>query len=82
MDLSLYGDRVVIDAPDGSRIDMPFAEMIASAVLGRNKLNIYFGDHVYQIYGGKRFNAMKYVNFFHRYQNLMRGEENGEFLGL
>lgn len=82
VDLSLYGDRVLIEAPDGTRIDMPFGEMTASAVLGRNKLNIYFGDHVYQIYGGKRFNAMKYVNFFHRYQNIMRGEENGEFLGL
>ena len=82
VDLALFGDRVVIEVPDGTQINMPFAEMTASAVLGRNKLNIYFGDHVYQIYGGKRFNAMKYVNFFHRYQNIMRGEENGEFLGL
>ena len=82
VDLALFGDRVVIEVPDGTQINMPFAEMTASAVLGRNKLNIYFGDHVYQIYGGKRFNAMKYVNFFHRYQNILRGEENGEFLGL
>lgn len=80
--LSLYGDRVLIQAPDGTEINLPFAEMTASAVLGRNKLNIYFGDHVYQIYGGKRFNAMKYVNFFHRYQNIIKGETNGEFLGL
>lgn len=81
VDISLYGDRVLIRTPEGE-INMPFAEMTASAVLGRNKLNIYFGDHVYQIYGGKRFNAMKYVNFFHRYQNITRGEKNGEFLGL
>ena len=82
VDLSLYGDRVLIQAPDGTEINMPFGEMAASAVLGRNKLNIYFGDHVYQIYGGKRFNAMKYVNFFHRYQNMKKGEEHVEFLGL
>lgn len=80
--ITLYGDRVHIQNPDGTEILMPFADMTAAAVLGRNKLNIYFGDHVYQIYGGKRFNAMKYVNFFHRYQNIQRGEENGEFLGL
>ena len=82
VNIALYGDRVWIQAPDGTEIDMPFKDMTASAVLGRNKLNIYFGDHVYQIYGGKRFNAMKYVNFFHRYQNILKGEENGEFLGL
>ena len=82
VDITLYGDRVHIQNPDGTEILMPFADMTAAAVLGRNKLNIYFGDHVYQIYGGKRFNAMKYVNFFHRYQNIQRGEENGEFLGL
>ena len=82
VNISLYGDRVLIENPDGTQINMPFGEMTAAAVLGRNKLNLYFGDHVYQIYGGKRFNAMKYVNFFHRYQNIIRGEENGEFLGL
>jgi len=82
VDIALYGNRVLIEAPDGTRIDMPFEKMAASAVLGRNKLNIYFGEHVYQIYGGKRFNAMKYVNFFHRYQNICKGEEDGEFLGL
>ena len=82
VDLSLYGDRVLIQIPDGTEINMPFAEINAAAVLGRNKLNIYFGEHVYQIYGGKRFNALKYVNFFHRYQNICKGEEDGKFLGL
>lgn len=82
VDIALYGNRVVIDAPDGTRYEMRFDEVTSAAVLGRNKLNIYFGEHVYQIYGGKRFNALKYVNFFHRYQNISRGEPDEAFLGL
>ena len=52
------------------------------AVLGKNKLNIYFGKELYQVKSGKRFNALKYVNLFYRSRNLMRGDENGKFLGL
>ena len=42
----------------------------------------YFGKELYQIKSGKRFNALKYVNLFYRSRNLMRGDENGKFLGL
>lgn len=74
--IALYGDRVVIDR----ELVLPFAEIYGAAVLGRNKLNIYHKDRIYQIKGGKRFNALKYVNIYHRCRN--RGEDNGEFLGL
>ena len=53
-----------------------------TAVLGRNKLNIYHKDMVYQFRGSKRFNALKYVNLFYHYKNQERGDVNGEFLGL
>lgn len=75
--VSLYSDRIQV----GDEV-FPFAETGAVTVLGRNKLNIYFGDRVFQLKGGKRFNALKYVNFYHHYQNETEGEENGEFLGL
>ena len=81
-DISLYGDRIEIHVPGSAEYCFPFAETGAVCVLGRNKMNIYFGEHVYQIYGGKRFNALKYVNFFHRYRNIIKGDENGKFLGL
>ena len=61
---------------------MSFDEISSVAVLGRNKLNIYFGDKVYQTKGDKRFNALKYVNLYHRYKNVKEGNPNGEFLGL
>jgi len=78
----LYGDRVVIDEAGPDPMVLPFGEITAASVLGRNKLNIYHGDHVYQFKGSKRFNAVKYVNFYFRYKNIVRGEESGKFLGL
>ena len=75
--LKLYGDRVIVDT-----LVLPFEEVGAVAVLGRNKLNIYHGDQVYQIKGDKRFNALKYVHIYHRYKNITRGEADVKFLGL
>jgi len=76
--LALYGDRVVIDG----ELTLPFGEVSAAAVLGRNKLNLYHKDMVYQIKGGKRFNALKYVHVYHRHKNITRGDADGKFLGL
>ena len=75
--VALYGDRITID-------DMVFSfdETSAVTVTGRNKVNIYFGDRVYQLKSHKRFNALKYVNIFNRYKNICEGNENGKFLGL
>jgi hypothetical protein len=54
----------------------------AISVLGRNKLNIYYGKDVFQFKGSPHFNALKYVNFWHRYKNIVRGNADGQFLGL
>ena len=80
--IALYGDRVVIDEGAADQLTLPFGEISAAAVLGRNKLNIYHGDMIYQFKGDKRFNALKYVHIWHRYKNIARGDENGNFLGL
>ena len=75
--LKLYGDRVTVD-----ELVIPFEEIGAIAVLGRNKLNIYHGENVWQFKGDKRFNALKYVHIYHRYKNITRGEADVKFLGL
>ena len=80
--IALYGDRIVMDEGTGDERRFPFAELGAVTVLGRNKLNIYAGNDVYQLKGSKRFNALKYVNIYHRHKNIVRGDENGKFLGL
>ena len=80
--VSLYGDRVVIDEGSENALVFPFADTHAFTVLGKNKLNIYSGKDVLQLKGDKRFNALKYVNLFHRFRNISKGDTYGKFLGL
>lgn len=75
--VKLYGDRIEL----GERV-LPFADISTVAVLGKNKLNIYYKDQLFQLKSHKRFCALKYVNLFYRCKNIMRGEQDGEFLGL
>lgn len=80
--LSLYGDRLVIRRPDGGEQVFPFDTTDAITVLGKNKLNLYADDTVYQIKGDARFNALKYVHLYHRCKHILRGDLHNEFLGL
>ncbi len=73
----LYGDRITIDDQV-----FPLGQVSAVVVLGKNKLNIYDGNQILQLKGSQRFNALKYVHFFHRYKNIMAGEKGRDFLGL
>jgi len=59
-----------------------FDSISALTVLGRNKLNLYQGDKIYQMKGDKHFSALKYVQIYNRYKNLSKGEGNVQFLGL
>lgn len=81
-DIRLYGDRMVINQGLEGELVFPFEQVMAMAVLGRNKLNVYYDKKVYQIRGGKRFNALKYVNLCYRHKNILKGDINGKFLGL
>ena len=78
----LYGDRFVVDEGMENELVLPFSELGVVTVLGKNKLNVYHGDKVYQIKGSQRLNALKYMNFYYRYKNLTEEVENGQFLGL
>ena len=80
--MSLYPDRITLTKDGRTVLDMPHSETAVVTVLGRNKLNVYFGDKVWQMKGGKRFNALKYVHFYHRYKNITEGDGDNEFLGL
>ena len=81
-EISLYGDRITVKMA-GETLVFPFKETLAVTLLGKNKLNIYDGQEILQLKGSKRFNALKYVNFFHRYKNQKTGDKNnGQFLGL
>ena len=73
---------MVVGEDTADPVAFPFDEVMAVSVLGRNKLNIYHDDKVYQFKGSKSFNALKYVNIYYRYKNLTRGNAEGKFVGL
>lgn len=80
--INLFGNKITIDQKSENELVLPFEEISAVSVLGKNKLNVYINDKIYQIKGSKRFNALKYVNIYFRWKNISRGDKNGEFLGL
>ena len=75
--LCLYGDKITINGQIYT-----FAELGAITLLGKNKLNVYTGNEILQLKGCKRFNGLKYVHFYHRYQNIRAGGQHDKFLGL
>ena len=77
VEISFFGDGLCLG---GERYD--FDSISAIAVLGRNKMNLYHGDKVYQMKGDKHFCALKYVQLYHRYKNVKKGDNNVQFLGL
>ena len=80
--LSLYPDKLVIDEGKDSEIIFDFDSISAITILGRNKLNVYSDNKIYQIKSHKRFNALKYINFYNRFINIKKGDTNVKFLGL
>ncbi len=75
--LSLYGDRITLDGKEWR-----FSDISAVVVLGKNKLNVYYDGHIFQFKGSKRFNALKYVNFYYRYKNIHSEKRESLFLGI
>ena len=73
----LYADRITVD----DRV-FSFEKLQAVVVLGKNKINLYTEKELLQIKGSKRFNALKYVHFFHKYKNMKLGDPYAKFLGL
>ena len=76
-EMSLYNNKITFND-----ITTDFNDNISVTVLGRNKLNIYINNEVYQFKGKKGFNALKYVNFYNHYKNISEGKTDEQFLGL
>lgn len=79
--LSLYGDRYTVKT-ESETLTFRFDDISTVSVLGKNKLDFYTGDKVYQIKGDKRFNAVKYMHFYFRHAHVLKGDLYDKFLGL
>lgn len=75
--IQLFYDKIIFNG-----IVANFSDNVSVTVLGRNKLNIYINNEVYQFKGKKGFNALKYVNFYNHYKNISEGNLDEQFLGL
>lgn len=77
-EILLYYDKLRLD----DKL-LPFDEISTITVLGRNKLNVYYKDNLYQVKSYKGFNALKFVNVYYKYKEMQKSK-NGhvEFLGL
>lgn len=78
--ISLYKNQIIVKGKEEKVFS--FDDLLAVTVLGKNKLNLYLKDHVYQYKGDSHFNAVKYVNMYYKYKNVQKGDEHGEFLGI
>ena len=82
--VSAYNDRLTVEGGDFS-ITMPYSEIKSVSAVGRNKINIYFGDKLYQIKSAgkdKRLCSLKYMNLYFHAENIRKGADNDKFLGL
>ena len=79
--IALYGDRIVIDEGKPDELLLSFSDSPVT-LLGKNRLDIYHGDLVYQIKGDFHFNALKYLNFYNRWKNIHQGTPEATFLGM
>ncbi len=78
--LVMYVNRIEF-VTKKQRIAFTYADISAMAVMGRNKLNFHCDGKIYQVKGQKRFNALKYMNIFYRYKNILE-DNDGTFLGI
>lgn len=76
----LYSNKIEVVLKNKTLV-FNFENIEGISVVGRNKLNVYYDKNVYQLKGDYRFNAVKYLNFYYRYANQLKENENG-FLGL
>ena len=80
-EIRLYGGKIVVLAGEET-YEFPFDKVSTVSVLGKNKVNIYHDGKLYQMKGNERFNGVKFVQLCYRYKNIVKGEENGGFLGI
>lgn len=60
----------------------PIKDIDGVTVLGRNKMNFYYKNMVYQFKGSTRFNPIKYMQLYFQIKNTEKGVVENGFLGI
>ena len=81
--VSLYSDKLVFGNED-NEVTLDYDEIKAMACIAGHKLNIFYKDTIFQLKGGKSFNALKYCNIYYHAKFTKEEHTDGEFqfLGL
>lgn len=79
--LTIYKDRFEVETKRGTDI-YSFAKVYSATVLGRNKLNLYVDNQIFQFCGSKHFNPVKYLNLYFHAVAQGKEQNNDGFLGL
>lgn len=79
--LTVFKDRFEVNTSEHTDV-YPFGKVYSATVLGRNKLNLYVGNQIFQLSGNKHFNPVKYLNLYFHGIGTEKGNNNDEFLGL
>ena len=78
--LNIYPNRYEIIS-NNEKIAILFDDVLSTGVFGKNKLNIFVGNDIYQFKNNIRFNALKYVQILYKVKQE-KGEIKDAFLGL
>lgn len=78
--LNIYPNRYEVISND-EKLVILFDDVLSAGVFGKNKLNIFVGNDIYQFKNNIRFNALKYVQILYKVKQE-KGEIKDAFLGL
>ena len=81
--IAIYADRLEMVDEQG-RMTLDYGDVKAMVCIAGHKLNIFYKDKIYQLRGGKSFNALKYCNIYYHAKFMEEEHKDGEFqfLGL
>lgn len=79
--LSVFKNKIIAVTKE-KVFEFDFCDITAMTVLGRNKLNIYHNNQIFQCKGDRHFNALKYVNIYYKTVESQEEAVYGKFLGL
>ncbi|MCF0117503.1 MAG: hypothetical protein HUJ61_05575, partial [Bacilli bacterium] len=75
--VQLYKDKLIFDKKEYN-----FEEIDFMSIVMAHTLEFSSNGHTYQIKGDDGFNAIKYLHFYYKYKNTMKGEPYDTFFGL